>query len=119
MSQPNFDFALGETADALRASVARFAAERIAPRAAAIDRDNAFPRDLWPQMGALGLLALTGCGSSDAGADASTKDTAVASTAATTEAAASDAVGFPADSEGTAGKEGAVAVGTEAPPTPA
>jgi len=33
MSQPNFDFALGETADALRASVARFAAERIAPRA--------------------------------------------------------------------------------------
>jgi isovaleryl-CoA dehydrogenase len=59
MSQPNFDFALGETADALRASVARFAAERIAPRAAAIDRDNAFPRDLWPQMGALGLLGLT------------------------------------------------------------
>jgi isovaleryl-CoA dehydrogenase len=59
MSQPNFDFALGETADALRASVARFAAERIAPRAAAIDRDNAFPRDLWPQMGALGLLGIT------------------------------------------------------------
>ena len=59
MSQPNFDFALGETADALRASVARFAAERIAPRAAAIDRDNAFPRDLWPQMGALGLLGVT------------------------------------------------------------
>ncbi|WP_397394587.1 isovaleryl-CoA dehydrogenase [Phenylobacterium sp.] len=59
MSQPEFDFALGETTDALRASVARFAAERIAPRAAAIDRDNAFPRDLWPQMGALGLLGLT------------------------------------------------------------
>ena len=59
MSQPEFNFALGETTDALRASVARFAAERIAPRAAAIDRDNAFPRDLWPQMGALGLLGLT------------------------------------------------------------
>jgi isovaleryl-CoA dehydrogenase len=59
MSQPEFDFALGETTDALRASVARFAADRIAPRAAAIDRDNAFPRDLWPQMGALGLLGLT------------------------------------------------------------
>ena len=59
MSQPNFDFALGETADALRASVARFAAERIAPRAVAIDRDNAFPRDLWPEMGALGLLGIT------------------------------------------------------------
>ncbi len=59
MSQPEFDFALGETTDALRASVARFAADHIAPRAAAIDRDNAFPRDLWPQMGALGLLGLT------------------------------------------------------------
>jgi isovaleryl-CoA dehydrogenase len=59
MSQPEFDFALGETTDALRASVARFAADCIAPRAAAIDRDNAFPRDLWPQMGALGLLGLT------------------------------------------------------------
>ncbi len=59
MSQLNFDFALGETADALRASVARFAAERIAPRATDIDRDNAFPRDLWPQMGALGLLGIT------------------------------------------------------------
>lgn len=59
MSQPTFDFALGETADALRASVARFAAERIAPRAASIDRDNAFPRDLWPEMGALGLLGIT------------------------------------------------------------
>ena len=59
MSQPEFDFALGETTDALRASVARFAADRIAPRAAAIDRDNTFPRDLWPQMGALGLLGLT------------------------------------------------------------
>jgi isovaleryl-CoA dehydrogenase len=59
MSQHEFDFALGETTDALRASVARFAADRIAPRAAAIDRDNAFPRDLWPQMGALGLLGLT------------------------------------------------------------
>ena len=59
MSQPNFDFALGETADALRASVARFAAERITPRAVAIDRENAFPRDLWPEMGALGLLGIT------------------------------------------------------------
>ena len=43
-------------------------------------------------VGAMAMSTLTGCGSSDAGADASTKDTAVASTAATTEAAASDAV---------------------------
>ena len=42
-------------------------------------------------VGAMAMSTLTGCGSSDAGADASTKDTAVASTAASTDAAASDA----------------------------
>ena len=50
------DFGLGETADMIRKSVAGFAADRIAPRAQDIDRTNEFPRDLWPQMGALGLL---------------------------------------------------------------
>ncbi len=54
-----FDFDLGETADMLRAQVASFAADEIAPRAAAIDRDNAFPADLWPKMGALGVLGVT------------------------------------------------------------
>src|SRR5471032_3414042 len=43
----------------LRQSVSGFAADRIAPRAAAIDRDNEFPRDLWPEMGALGLHGIT------------------------------------------------------------
>ena len=43
----------------LRDSVTRFAAEEIAPRAAAIDRSNEFPRDLWPRMGALGLHGVT------------------------------------------------------------
>lgn len=55
----SLDFGLGETADALREQVAAFAADRIAPQAAAIDRDNAFPRSLWNEMGALGLLGVT------------------------------------------------------------
>ncbi len=55
----DFDFGLGEDIDALRASVAQFASDRIAPLAADIDRDNRFPRELWPQMGELGLLGIT------------------------------------------------------------
>ena len=56
---PTLDFALGETADAIRATTSRFAADRIAPRAAEIDASNSFPRDLWPQMGDLGLHGIT------------------------------------------------------------
>src|ERR1044072_8925461 len=54
-----FDFALGEDVDALRETVARFAAGEIAPRADAIDRQNEFPRDLWPKLGDLGVLGVT------------------------------------------------------------
>jgi isovaleryl-CoA dehydrogenase len=53
------DFNLGETADMLRDTVAAFAADEIAPRAAEIDRTNTFPRDLWPKLGELGLLGIT------------------------------------------------------------
>ena len=42
-SLQGLDFGLGETADALRDEVARFAAAEIAPRAAEIDRTNEFP----------------------------------------------------------------------------
>ena len=53
------NFALGETADAIRETVERFTAANIAPRADEIDKSNTFPRDLWPKLGALGLLGLT------------------------------------------------------------
>ncbi len=63
MSIPNapasLDFDLGETADMLRESVAGFAAREIAPRAEDIDRSNEFPADLWPKLGAQGLLGVT------------------------------------------------------------
>jgi isovaleryl-CoA dehydrogenase len=53
------DFALGEEIDMLRDAVWRFTAAEIAPRAAAIDRDNVFPHELWAKMGSLGLLGIT------------------------------------------------------------
>jgi isovaleryl-CoA dehydrogenase len=55
----DFDFGLGEELDAVREQVRRFARERIAPRAEEIDRSNEFPRDLWPELGAAGLLGIT------------------------------------------------------------
>ena len=56
---PALDFDLGETADMIRDTTARFAADQIAPLAAEIDRTNEFPRQLWPRMGELGLLGVT------------------------------------------------------------
>jgi isovaleryl-CoA dehydrogenase len=58
-STPDFDFALGDNADMIRASVRRFADEQIAPLAAKIDAEDWFPRELWPEMGALGLHGIT------------------------------------------------------------
>ena len=55
----DFNFGLGEDIDMLREAVAGFAADRIAPRAAEIDSSNQFPRDLWPELGELGLLGIT------------------------------------------------------------
>ncbi len=56
---PSLDFGLGETVDLLRDTVVSFARDAIAPRAEEIDRANEFPRDLWPELGALGLLGIT------------------------------------------------------------
>jgi len=54
-----FDFGLGRDIEMLRDTVRDFSQDRIAPRAEEIDRTNTFPRDLWPQLGALGLLGIT------------------------------------------------------------
>ena len=56
---PSLDFSLGDSADMLRDSVMRFAADEIAPRAADIDKRNEFPDDLWRKMGELGILGVT------------------------------------------------------------
>jgi len=58
-SYPSLNFDLGETADMIRDSVMSFTADNISPRAEEIDRTNLFPRDLWPQMGELGLHGIT------------------------------------------------------------
>ena len=63
---PDFDFALGEDAEMIRDTTRRFATDRIAPLAVKIDAEDWFPRDLWPEMGALGLHGIT-VGEADGG----------------------------------------------------
>ena len=58
-AMPGLDFQLGEDIDALRDAVRDFAQAEIAPRAAEIDASDQFPMDLWPKMGALGVLGVT------------------------------------------------------------
>jgi isovaleryl-CoA dehydrogenase len=55
----DLDFALGETADAIRDTTTRFCTDKIGPIATKVDETNTFPRELWPQMGELGLHGIT------------------------------------------------------------
>jgi isovaleryl-CoA dehydrogenase len=59
MSALEFDYGLGETMNMLRDTVQQFARDEIAPLAAEIDSNNEFPRQLWPKLGALGVLGVT------------------------------------------------------------
>ena len=53
------EFDLGEDVNALREMVHGWATDRVAPLAAETDRTNAFPNQLWTEMGDLGLLGIT------------------------------------------------------------
>jgi isovaleryl-CoA dehydrogenase len=59
MTSMPMDFALGDTTNAIRATTARFAADKITPIATRIDASNSFPRELWRPMGELGLHGIT------------------------------------------------------------
>ncbi|MFP8966258.1 isovaleryl-CoA dehydrogenase [Pokkaliibacter sp. CJK22405] len=59
MPSPGLSFGLDEDLSLLQSQVQRFCQSEIAPRAADIDRQNAFPADLWPQLGEMGLLGIT------------------------------------------------------------
>ena len=59
MRIPELDFGLNEEIEMLRDSARQFAKRRIAPLSAEIDRSNRFPRELWPELGDLGLLGVT------------------------------------------------------------
>ncbi|MFN3643424.1 MAG: isovaleryl-CoA dehydrogenase [Gemmobacter sp.] len=59
MFHASMTFDLGEDIAALRETVHAWAQARLKPMAGKIDRDNTFPRDLWREMGELGLLGIT------------------------------------------------------------
>jgi len=59
IATPEFDFQLGEMADQIRETTRRFAEDKIKPLAEKVDREDWFPREIWSQMGELGLHGIT------------------------------------------------------------
>ncbi len=55
----SMSFGMPEDVEAIREPIARWVDERLAPLAAEIDESNRFPRELWPELGELGLLGMT------------------------------------------------------------
>jgi isovaleryl-CoA dehydrogenase len=55
----DLDFPVADDLAELRTQVRRFARDVIAPLADRIDREDRFPRDLWPRLGEQGLLGIT------------------------------------------------------------
>ena len=59
MFTAGMEFDLGEDVNALRDMVHRWAQDRVKPLATQTDRENAFPNELWPELGEMGLLGIT------------------------------------------------------------
>jgi isovaleryl-CoA dehydrogenase len=55
----DLDFPVADDLAELRTQIRRFARDVIAPLADRIDREDRFPRDLWPRLGEQGLLGIT------------------------------------------------------------
>ena len=56
---PDMKFGLSQEIEEIRTMIRRWVDDRLAPMADQIDRDNTLPRELWPEMGELGLLGIT------------------------------------------------------------
>jgi isovaleryl-CoA dehydrogenase len=56
---PTLNFGHDEMIEMLRETVYQFAQNEIAPIAAKVDEENAFPNEMWKKMGELGLHGLT------------------------------------------------------------
>ncbi len=58
-SYPTLQFGLPDEVIMIRDTVHKYAQEQILPIAADVDTSNQFPRQIWPDMGALGLHGIT------------------------------------------------------------